>query len=46
VVVLVTQPFGIRDVDVPCLDRPGVVRHRHRQYTRGDEINVWIVPPA
>lgn len=45
-VVYVTQPFGIPEVDIPCLDRPGVELHRHRQYTRGDEMNVWLVPPA
>lgn len=45
-VIYVTQPFGIPHVEVPCLDRPGVELHRLRQYTRGDELNVWIVPPA
>jgi len=45
-VAYVYQPFGIRPVNVPCLARPGVIRYRFRQYARGDEMNVWIVPPV
>lgn len=45
-VVFVTQPFGIPDVDVPCLERPGAELYRHRQYARGGQMDVWIVPPA
>jgi hypothetical protein len=45
-VAFVTQPFGIPDVAVSCLDRVGTRHVRARQYTRGDEMNVWLVPPA
>jgi hypothetical protein len=45
-VAYVTQPFGIPRVTVPCLRRPGVRHYRFRQYTRGDEMNFWIVPPV
>ena len=44
-VVYVTQPFGIPSVELDCLGRPGVERHRFEQYARGDEMNVWLVPP-
>ena len=44
-VFYVTQPFALQDVAVPCLRRPGVEHHRFRQYARGDEMNVWLVPP-
>ena len=43
--VYVTQPFVIKNVEVPCLARNGVRHYRFRQYTRG-EMNVWLVPPA
>lgn len=43
--IYVMQPFSIQPVDVPCLGRSGVDHHRFRQYTRGDEIDVWFVPP-
>jgi hypothetical protein len=42
--VYVTQPFVIKDIEVPCLARKGVQHYRIRQYTRG-EMNVWLVPP-
>lgn len=45
-VVFVMQPFGVPDVELPCLGRSGVERFRHRQYARGGEMNVWIVPPG
>ena len=45
-VAYVMQPFSIRPVVVPCLRRDGVVHYVFRQYARGDEMNVWIVPPA
>ena len=45
-VVYFTQPFRLRPVDVPCLERPGVEHYRFRQYARGEETNVWFVPPA
>jgi len=33
-------------VDVPCLDRPGVQDSHLRQYARGGETDVWLVPPS
>lgn len=45
-VAFVTQPFVVRPVEVPCLRRPGVAHYRFRQYTRGREMNVWLVPPS
>ena len=45
-VVYVMQPYWIQPVDVPCLHREGVRYFRFRQYSRGGEINVWIVPPS
>ena len=42
--VYVTQPFAIKNVEVPCLARQGVRHYRLRQYARG-EMNVWLVPP-
>jgi hypothetical protein len=45
-VFYVMQPFALDDVAVPCLGRPGVEHYRFRQYARGDEMNVWFVPPA
>jgi hypothetical protein len=44
-VVLVVQLFAIQPVEVPCLRRVGVRHYRFQQYRRGDEINVWFVPP-
>jgi hypothetical protein len=44
-VVYAMQPFALEDVSVPCLSRPGVQHYRFRQYARGDEMNVWFVPP-
>jgi hypothetical protein len=46
VVAYVTQPFGIPAVDVPCLSRQGVEHHRFEQYARGDQMDVWLVPPG
>ena len=45
-VVYVWQPFALKEVRVPCLSRPGVQHYRFRQYARGNEIDVWFVPPA
>ena len=45
-VFYVQQPFALKEVQVSCLDRPGVEHHRFRQYARGGEMNVWFVPPA
>jgi hypothetical protein len=42
----VWQPFELEPVRVPCLERPGVEHHLFRQYARGDEMEVWYVPPA
>jgi hypothetical protein len=44
-VAYVMQPFSLRPVDIPCLTRAGVRHLRFRQYTRGGEIDVWLVPP-
>ena len=44
-VVLVYQPLHVQPLRVPCLDRSGVRHYRIEQYDRGDEINVWLVPP-
>ena len=46
VVFYVMQPFALDDVTVPCLDRNGVRHYRFRQYARGGEMNVWLVPAA
>ncbi len=45
-VFYVLQPFALEDAPVHCLEHEGVEYHRFRQYTRGDEMNVWYVPPA
>jgi hypothetical protein len=44
-VYYVVQPFSLDAVEVPCLERSGVEHHGFRQYARGDEMNVWFVPP-
>ena len=44
--VYVTQPMTIKPVEVPCLRRPGARHYRFRQFARGDEMNVWFVPPS
>ena len=43
-VYYVFQDFALEEETVPCLDRPGVVLHRFRQYARGT-MYVWWVPP-
>ena len=45
-VAYVMQPFALASVDVPCLTRAGVRHHRFEQYARGDEMDVWLVPPS
>ncbi len=45
-VVYVRQVWAITLVRVPCLKRGGVERYRLRQYARGGEIDVWIIPPG
>jgi hypothetical protein len=44
-VAYVMQPFSLRRLDIPCLRREGVRHFVFKQYTRGDEIDVWLVPP-
>jgi hypothetical protein len=44
-VVYVVEPFTFQAPDLPCLSRPGAQLHRFRQYARGGEIDVWLVPP-
>jgi hypothetical protein len=44
-VAYVMQPFSLRPVDIPCLTRAGARHFRYRQYSRGGEIDVWLVPP-
>lgn len=44
-VVFVAQPWVLPAVSLPCSRRPGTRHYRFEQYTRGDEINVWFVPP-
>jgi hypothetical protein len=45
-VAYVMQPFALASVDVPCLARTGVRHFRFGQYARGDEMDVWLVPPG
>jgi hypothetical protein len=45
-VAYVMQPFALASVDLPCLTRAGVRHFRFEQYARGDEMNVWLVPPS
>jgi MFS family permease len=44
--VYVDQPFLVPEVDVPCTSRDGVRHYRFEQYARGNEIDVWVIPPA
>jgi hypothetical protein len=44
-VFYVAQLFTLSTVDVPCLTRPGVEHSRFRQYARGGQTDVWLVPP-
>ena len=44
-VAYVVQPFALPPVSIPCLTRSDARRTRFRQYARGDEIDVWFVPP-
>jgi hypothetical protein len=45
-VAYVTQPLGTVPVIVPCLERPGVEHRRLEQYSQGEEMHVWLVPPG
>jgi hypothetical protein len=42
--IYVTEPFGVEPVDLPCLSRATLHRH-FDQYSRGGQIDVWLVPP-
>jgi hypothetical protein len=44
-VYYVEQLEAIRPVAVPCLNRPNAQLTVLRQYTRGNKISVWLVPP-
>jgi hypothetical protein len=43
-VVYVDQPYLVPAASLPCLDRAGVRHFRFPQYTRGDRIDVWVLP--
>jgi hypothetical protein len=45
-VAYVMQPYALRPAAVPCLGRIGVRHYRFAQYARGDEMNLWLVPPV
>jgi hypothetical protein len=45
-IVLVVQPFALPSAGFPCVARPGAEHIRLEQYARGDQIDVWFVPPA
>jgi len=45
-VVFVSQPWLLPPVSVPCTQREGARHIRFRQYARGEEVNVWFIPPA
>jgi hypothetical protein len=44
-VAYVMQPFSLTRLDIPCLTREGVRHYVFKQYTRGGEMDVWLVPP-
>jgi hypothetical protein len=44
-VAYLTQPWLLPDAEIPsCTSRAGVRHYRFRQYARGRETNVWIIP--
>jgi hypothetical protein len=45
-VAYVMQPFLLDPLSIPCLSRPGVRHYRLAQYARGNEMDVWLVPPG
>ena len=45
-VLYVNQPFALSDVVLPCVRSVGVRHYRFRQYARGGEMNVWLIPPG
>ncbi|HXF97661.1 MAG TPA: hypothetical protein VNJ46_03495 [Gaiellaceae bacterium] len=45
-VAIVVQPWLVRPVPIPCGGRPGTRRFTLRQYSRGERLEVWLIPPA
>lgn len=45
-VVFVSQPWVLPTVTVPCTKREGARHLRFAQYARGEEVNVWLIPPS
>jgi len=45
-VVFVSQPWLLPPATAPCTQRQGARHIRFRQYARGEEVNVWFIPPA
>ena len=45
-VVYVVEPFTFEAPDLPCLKRRGARLQRFRQYARGGEIDVWLLPAS
>jgi len=45
-VVFVSQPWLLPPVTVRCTQRNGARHLRFAQYARGEEVNVWLIPPA
>jgi len=43
-VVVVTQPWILESVTLPCERRPGARHHRFEQYARGRVVDVWVLP--
>jgi hypothetical protein len=43
--VLVSQPWLLPPVKPPCMSRPGVRHVQFKQYGRGGQTDVWIIPP-
>ncbi len=44
--VFVAHPWLLRPVTIHCTQRKGARHFRFRQYARGEEINLWFIPPA
>ena len=45
-VVFVSQPWLLPPASVPCTQREGTRNFRFEQYARGEEVNVWLIPPV
>ena len=45
-VAYVDQSWLIRPATPSCLSRPGTEHYRFRQYARGKEIDLWLIPPT